>query len=71
MTKLFIVGFLVCSFVFFGFSAEIEMPKMTIRISTGSVGAGWFTTCSSIADWVNLRSRGLSIDCCARGRWNW
>lgn len=38
---------------------EIKIPKMTI--STGSVGAGWYTTCSSIADWVNAQVEGYPI----------
>jgi len=38
---------------------KIKIPIMTI--STGSVGAGHFSICSSIADWVNARVNGHPI----------
>lgn len=62
----------VKNFIFLGFLLvfmaacldidESHKPKIPIMtISTGSVGAGHYNICSSIADWVNSRVRGYPI----------
>jgi TRAP transporter TAXI family solute receptor len=50
----------LCLFVVDATSGQkIKIPKMTI--STGSVGGIWYSICSSIADWVNVRVSGYPL----------
>jgi TRAP transporter TAXI family solute receptor len=59
LVTLFMVGLialLTFSVVNVWSAEKVKIPKMTI--STGSVGAGWYTTCSSIADWTNEKLKG-------------
>ena len=50
---------LFCSTFNLSSGQEFRIPKMTI--STGSVGGGWYATCSSIAEWTNARAVGYPI----------
>jgi hypothetical protein len=54
-----LIMLLIPSIVLMSSDKMLEIPKMTI--STGSVGGGWYATCSSIADWVNERVKGYPI----------
>ena len=54
-----IIIILISSIFLMSYDEKIEIPKMTV--STGSVGGGWYATCSSIADWVNERVKGYPI----------
>lgn len=54
-----LIMLLILPIVLMSLDEKLKIPKMTI--STGSVGGGWYATCSSIADWSNARVKGYPI----------
>ena len=59
--KLMLIVLLSLVLVFAGITSLAQEKIADIRISTGSVGAGWYTTCALIADEVNQRVEGFPV----------